>query len=87
MLQKSPELMREIVDFVDRFYARYGRSPRCLEIESGTTLKRSSVHNYLVAMDEQGMIEYNGQTIGAYFQWLLLGLTEMSKNASSYLLP
>jgi len=63
VLQKSPELMREIVDFVDRFYARYGRSPSCREIESGTTLKRSSVHNYLVAKDEQGMIEYNGQTI------------------------
>lgn len=58
MLQKSPELMREIVDFVDRFYTRYGRSPSCREIESGTTLKRSSVHNYLVAMDERGMIEY-----------------------------
>ena len=63
MLQKSPELMQEIIDFVDRFYARYSRSPSCREIESGTTLKRSSVHNYLVAMDEQGKIEYNGQTI------------------------
>ena len=63
MLQKSPELMQEIVDFVDRFHARHGRSPSCREIESGSTLKRSSVHNYLVAMDEQGMIEYNGQTI------------------------
>ena len=63
MLQKSPELMQEIIDFVDRFYARYSRSPSCREIESGTTLKRSSVHNYLVAMDKQGMIEYNGQTI------------------------
>ena len=63
MLQKSPELMQEIVDFVDRFYARHRRSPSCREIEAGTTLKRSSVHNYLVAMDEKGMIEYNGQTI------------------------
>ena len=63
MLQKSPELMQEIIDFVDRFYARHSRSPSCREIESGTSLKRSSIHNYLVAMDEQGMIEYNGQTI------------------------
>ena len=63
MLQKSPELMQEIVDFVDRFYARHRRSPSCREIDAGTTLKRSSVHNYLVAMDEKGMIEYNGQTI------------------------
>ena len=63
MLQKSPELMQEIIDFVDRFYTRHRRSPSCREIEAGTTLKRSSVHNYLVAMDEKGMIEYNGQTI------------------------
>ena len=63
MLQKSPELMQEIIDFVDRFYTRHRRSHSCREIEAGTTLKRSSVHNYLVAMDEKGMIEYNGQTI------------------------
>ena len=63
MLQKSPELMREIVEFVDHFYLRHRRSPSCREIEAGTSLKRSSVHNYLVAMDKQGKIEYNGQTI------------------------
>ncbi|MBR1710992.1 MAG: hypothetical protein IJ719_19540 [Clostridia bacterium] len=63
MLQKRPELMQEILEFVDHFYVRHRRSPSCREIEAGTSLKRSSVHNYLVAMDEQGKIEYNGQTI------------------------
>ena len=63
MLQKNPDQMKEIIDFANRFYAHRHRSPSCREIAAGTTLKRSSVHNYLVAMNENGMIEYNGQTI------------------------
>ena len=63
MRQKNPEYMKEIIHFTDRFYDQYGRSPSCSEIAESTTLKRSAVHNYLVAMDERGMIEYNGQTI------------------------
>ena len=63
MLQKNPDQMKEIVDFADRFYARHRRSPSVREIAAGTTLKRSSVHNYLVAMNDNGMIVYNGQTI------------------------
>lgn len=63
MMQKSPELMQEIIEFTDQFYARNGRTPSCREIEKGTTMKRSSIHNYLVAMDERGLIEYNGRII------------------------
>ena len=63
MLQKNPDQMKEIIVFVDRFYARHHKTPSCREIAAGTTLKRSSVHNYLVAMNNNGMIEYNGQTI------------------------
>ena len=63
MRRKNPEYMKEIIDFVDQFYPRYGRSPSCSEIAAHTTLNRSAVHNYLVAMNDDGMIEYNGQTI------------------------
>lgn len=63
MLQKNPDQMKEIIDFTDDYYARFHKSPTCRAIAAGTTLKRSSVHNYLVAMNENGMIEYNGQTI------------------------
>ncbi len=63
MRRKNPEYMKEIIDFVDRFYPRHGRSPSCSEIAAHTTLNRSAVHNYLVAMSDDGMIEYNGQTI------------------------
>ena len=63
MRKKNPEYMKEIINFVDQFYPRYGRSPSCTEIAAHTTLNRSAVHNYLVAMNDEGMIEYNGQTI------------------------
>ena len=63
MRRKNPEYMKEIIDFVDWFYPRYGRSPSCSEIAAHTTLKRTAVYNYLVAMNDNGMIEYNGQTI------------------------
>ena len=63
MRKKNPEYMKEIINFVDQFYPRYGRSPSCTEIAVHTTLNRSAVHNYLVAMNDEGMIEYNGQTI------------------------
>ncbi len=63
MLQKNPEYTKEIIDFVDDYFVRCHRSPSCREIAAGTTLKHSSVHNYLVAMEKNGMIEYNGQII------------------------
>lgn len=63
MRKKNPEYMKEIINYVDQFYPRYGRSPSCTEIAAHTTLNRSAVHNYLVAMNDEGMIEYNGQTI------------------------
>lgn len=63
MRHKNPAFMEEIVQFAEHFYASNGRSPSCNEIARNTTLKRSAVHNYLVEMNERGMIEYNGQTI------------------------
>lgn len=63
MRRKNPEYMKEIIDYVDRFYPHHGRSPSCSEIAANVRLKRSAVHNYLVAMNDEDMIEYNGQTI------------------------
>ena len=62
-MAKKEERMNEIIEFADHYYARYNRSPTCRAIAAGTTLERSSVHRYLVAMDQMGKIEYNGQTI------------------------
>ena len=63
MQHKKPEHMAEILEFVDRFYGLHHRSPSCSEIARNTTLQRSAVHSYLVAMNEQGKIEYDGQTM------------------------
>lgn len=63
MQHKNPEFMKEIIEFVDQFYPAYHRSPSCREIAAHTSMKRSTVHNYLVLMNASGAIEYDGQTI------------------------
>ncbi len=63
MQHKHPEFMQEIIAFVDRFYPEHHRSPSCREIAAHTSMKRSTVHNYLVLMNASGMIEYDGKTI------------------------
>ena len=63
MRHKNPEFMKEIIEFVDRYYPEHHRSPSCREIAAHTSMKRSTVHNYLVLMNASGMIDYDGQTI------------------------
>lgn len=63
MRQKNPKYMKEIEAFVDDFYSRHRKSPSCREIAENTTLQRSAVQKYLTAMNEQGMIRYDGRTI------------------------
>ena len=54
---------RRILRFVNDYYTRNSKFPSVREIEKGTSVNRGSVHNYLWQMDEEGIIEYNGQTI------------------------
>ena len=63
MRHKNPEYMNEIIAFVDQYVLRHRRSPSCREISENTPLGRTAVYNYLVAMNESGMIRYDGQTI------------------------
>ena len=63
MRHKNPEFMKEIIEFVDRYYPEHHRSPSCREIAAHTSMKRSTVHNYLVLMNASGQLEYDGQTI------------------------
>ena len=63
MRQKNPAYMKEIEDFVDAYYARNHQSPSCREIADHTTLQRNAVHRYLVAMNDRGIIRYDGRTI------------------------
>ncbi len=45
------------------FYAVYHGAEGIREIAEHVPLKRSAIHSYLVAMDEEGTIEYDGKTI------------------------
>ena len=63
MRQKNPKFMKEIEDFVDEFYSKHHRTPSCREIAENTTLQRSAVQKYLTAMNDQGIIKYDGRTI------------------------
>ena len=63
MRQKNPKFMKEIEAFVDDYYSQHHKSPSCREIAENTTLQRSAVQRYLTAMNDQGMIQYDGKNI------------------------
>ena len=63
MRSKNPAYMAEILEYVEGYITAHHRSPSCREIADRVTLGRSAVHRYLVAMNEAGMLEYDGQTI------------------------
>ena len=63
MRHKDKELMRRIREFAERFYIQNGRSPSTAEIGLGVGVTKATVYNYLVEMNENGMLQYDGNTI------------------------
>lgn len=63
MNQKSSESMDRIISFVNDFYRDNGRSPSIRKVASGTGLGVATVHRYLTAMTERGLIDYDGEVI------------------------
>ncbi len=63
MQHKNPEYMNEIIAYVDRFYSQTHEYPTCSQIAENTSLQRTAVFNYLVAMHKEGKIEYDGKHI------------------------
>ena len=63
MRSKSPELMKQIQDFAEQYYLNEGRSPSTSDIANGVGIARGTAYKYLVAMNEQGLISYNGRDI------------------------
>jgi len=63
MRSKSPELMNQIRRFAEQFYIDEGRSPSTSEIANGVGIARGTAYKYLVAMNEKGIISYNGREI------------------------
>ena len=63
MRSKSRELMERIHDYAEQFYYDYGHSPSTTEIGEAVGVARGTAYKYLVAMNENGMIEYDGGDI------------------------
>ena len=55
--------MRRIRSFTDEFYKDAGRFPSTTEIAACVGVSRGTAYRYLIAMDEQGMISYDGGEI------------------------
>ena len=63
MRYKRPERKRDIIDFVSSYYKGYHRSPSISEIAHGIGVAKSTVHSYLVEMNHENSISYDGRTI------------------------
>lgn len=63
MRHKDPELMNRIREFAEDYYLTEGHSPSTTEIGEAVGIARGTAYKYLVAMDEQGMISYDGAEI------------------------
>lgn len=63
MRHKDPELMNRIRDFAESYYLTEGHSPSTTEIGEAVGIARGTAYKYLVAMNEQGLISYDGTEI------------------------
>lgn len=63
MRHKSKELMDSIVAYVDSYHGRNKCFPTTGEIAASLGVVKSTVYKYLVAMDREGMVEYDGRRI------------------------
>ena len=63
MRHKSTELMSTIKAYVEDYYRNYRHSPSTTQIADAVGIARGTAYKYLVAMNENGMIRYDGQQI------------------------
>ncbi len=60
MQHKDPDLMKRIHAYIGEFYLDHDRTPSTTEIAGRFEISRSSAQRYLVAMDREGMLSYQG---------------------------
>jgi len=73
MKHRNPEGMDLIVSFVNGFYRDERRSPSLRQIAAGTGIPHMTVKRMLHTMAENGVIDYDGETI----------VTELSRKSSA----
>ena len=63
MRTKDPELMKQILEYIEDYYIDHNASPSTTRIAEQMGIGRGTVHKYLVEMDERGMLSYQGRKI------------------------
>ena len=63
MRSKSLELMNKICKYAEQYYLQNSHSPSTSNIANALGISRTTAYRYLLAMDDNGMIEYDGQEI------------------------
>ena len=63
MRSKNLEVMNAICTFVDQYYRENHASPSVNEIAKGVGVSKATSYRYLVAMNENGMLSYDGKSI------------------------
>ena len=61
MRSKDPELMNKIRLFIDQYYSEMHHTPSCGDIAKGLGIARTTAYRYLLEMDANGMLRYDGQ--------------------------
>lgn len=63
MRSRSDASKTRIRQFVEEFVLENRRSPSCKEIADALGMIKSTVYRYLVEMNEQGLVDYDGRQI------------------------
>lgn len=63
MRSKNLELMVQIMEYIDDYYSKHCSSPSVRTIAAGVGTSKSTVQRYLVAMNEDGMLSYDGKEL------------------------
>lgn len=59
MRRKDPEVMDRICKYIDEYYLEYHSSPSIGKIAYEIDMAKSSIHRYLLEMNEKGLISYD----------------------------
>lgn len=61
--KRDPEIMKQIVAFVEEYYFEYRRSPSLQKIADTVGISKATAYRYVVEMDDKGMLCYDGKSI------------------------
>lgn len=63
MLKKNSVLKEQIRDYIGKFYREERRSPSFQEIGNYFNINKTTAYRYIVEMNEEGMVKYDGKSI------------------------